>query len=383
MRRFSLLLFYLLLLATVTNPASAQTAWKPFEHYDFAHQTLTRQQLKPLTLLDLKYMRGLVFGRHGRRFDEAAIQDFLRTRSWYKPNTNYKVTDLNDTERANMDLIKESEWKRHKHAEPGDMRFYQTHVLTAKELGPHSALEWQIMAGEVEAWHGRLFRDQPWLQEYFAERYWYHPRPDYSPRLLTAAERANLATIQKHEKSQRRLALAPGDMGLFQESPISAPMLHGLNLYELRLLRNEIFARHGTKFRTGWLQAYFDEQPWYQPRLPLGNRVALSPVEKQNAALILQAEADLHQQLSSKPVTPAMLQGLSADDARKLRNEIYARHGKIFHDAWLQDYFHSQSWYQPNPSFREALLTPVERANAAQIQKYEERGRSKLMTSAA
>ena len=53
-------------------------------------------------------------------------------------------------------------------------------------------------------------------------------------------------------------------MGLFQESPISAPMLRGLNLYELRLLRNEIFARHGARFRTAWLQEYFDGQPWYQ-----------------------------------------------------------------------------------------------------------------------
>ncbi len=59
-------------------------------------------------------------------------------------------------------------------------------------------------------------------------------------------------------------------MGLFQESPISAPMLHGLNLYELRLLRNEIYARHGARFRTGWLQDYFNDQPWYQPRLASG-----------------------------------------------------------------------------------------------------------------
>ena len=382
MRRFSLFLFWLLT-ATEATSTHAQTAWKPFEHFDFAHKTLTRPQLKPLTLLDLKYLRGLVFGRHGRRFDEAAIQDFLRTRPWYKPNANYKVTDLNATERANMDAIKEAEWKRHAHAEPGDMRFYQTHVLTKKELGPHSALEWQIMAGEIEAWHGRPFRDQPWLQEYFAERYWYHPNMGYSPRLLTSAERANLATIQKLQKSQRRLALAPGDMGLFAESPIAAPMLRGLNLYELRLLRNEIYARHGARFRTTWLQVYFYDQPWYEPRLPLGNRVALSPVEQKNAALILEAEATLHGQLSSKLVSAALLRGLTADDARKLRNEIYARHGKVFGDPWLQGYFRSQSWYKPNPKFREAALSPIERANAAQIKRYEEHARSQLMTTAA
>ena len=383
MRRILISPLLLLVVCFLSGPASAQTAWKPYEHFDFAHKTLTRPQLKPLTLLDLKYMRGLVFGRHGRRFDEAAIQDFLRTLPWYKPNPNYRVSDLNADERANMDLIKEAEWKRHAHAEPGDMRFYQTRVLTPKQLGTHSALEWQIMAGEVEAWHGKRFDDQPWLQAYYAERYWYHPRADYSPRLLTQAERTNLATIQKAEKSQRRLALAPGDMGLFQESAISAGMLHGLSLYELRLLRNEIFARHGARFRTGWLQEYFDGQPWYQARLALGNAVALSPVEKRNADLIRQAEDGLHQQLSAKPISLTLLQGLSADDARKLRNEVYARHGMVFHDPWLRGYFQSQSWYKPDPHYREASLTPVERANVARIQTYEERGRSKLMTSAA
>ena len=365
MKRFSASLLLLTALLCC-KPAPAQTSWKPFERFDFAHKTLTRPQLKPLTLLDLKYMRGLVFGRHGRRFDEAAIQDFLRTRPWYKPNPNYKVTDLNADERANMDLIKEAEWKRHTHAEPGDMRFYQTRALTAKELGTHSALEWQIMAGEVEAWHGKRFDGQPWLQAYYSEPVLVSSPCRLQPAPAHTAERTNLATIQKAERTQRRLALAPGDMGLFQESPISSGMLHGLNLYELRLLRNEIFARHGARFRTGWLQEYFDGQSWYQPKLALGNAVALSPVEKRNADLLRQAEDGLHQQLSSRPVAPALLQGLSADDARKLRNEVYARHGMVFRDPWLRGYFQSQPWYRPDPHFRESSLTPVERANVAQ-----------------
>ena len=376
---------WLLALAAVllAGPATAQTAWKPLEHFDFAHRTLTRTQLRPMSVLDLKYLRGLVFGRHGRRFDEAVIQDFLHSRPWYRPNPAYLVAGLNPTERANMDLIKEAEWKRHSHVEPGDLRFYQHQRLTSQKLGTHSALEWQIMGAEIEAWHGRRFPDQPWLQDYFAERYWYRPRAAYRLGELAPAERANLQTIQKAQRSGRRLALAPGNMALFAESPISAPMLHGLSLYELRLLRNEIFARHGVRFRTDWLQAYFDGQPWYQPRLALGNPVVLSAVEKKNAALISQAESGLHQQLSEKPLPPALLQGLSADDARKLRNEIYARRGKTFQDPWLRGYFESQPWYKPDPKFREARLTPTERANAAAIRAYEERGRTKLKQTAA
>ena len=379
-RRWLPVLGVLLMCLMPARPAAAQDGWKPFENFDFKHRVLTQAQLAPLSLLDLKDMRGLVFGRHGRVFGEAVIQDFLKTRPWYHPDPAYRVTVLNPAERRNMDAIKTAEWKKHRVVEPGDLRFYQNRVLTARELGTHSALEWQIMAAEIEAWRGKRFGGQPWLQGYFAERYWYHPDPAYSPRVLSVAERRNLATIRAAQKRQRHLALAPGDMGLFTDSPMAAPMLHGLSLYELRLLRNEVYARHGYRFQTAWLQTHFAGQSWYQPRL---GPVALSPVEKRNVALIVAAETARHNDLSQKPVLPALLTGLSADDARRLRNEIYARHGKVFHDPWLQSYFRSQTWYHPDPHYSDHSLSHIERANAAAILAYENRGKQQLQTIAA
>ena len=35
---------------------------------------------------------------------------------------------------------------------------------------------------------------------------------------------------------------------------------------ELRIMRNEIYARHGRKFYDRDLSAYFHDQPWYDPR---------------------------------------------------------------------------------------------------------------------
>ena len=43
--------------------------------------------------------------------------------------------------------------------------------------------------------------------------------------------------------------------------------------------------------------------------------------------------------LSSKPVTRSLLEGLFIEDAGKMRQEIYARHGKVFKEPWLQTYF--------------------------------------------
>ena len=41
--------------------------------------------------------------------------------------------------------------------------------------------------------------------------------------------------------------------------------LERMNIKELRILRNEIFARYGRQFKTEWLQNYFNEQGWYKP----------------------------------------------------------------------------------------------------------------------
>lgn len=47
---------------------------------------------------------------------------------------------------------------------------------------------------------------------------------------------------------------------------LQAADLIGLSRWELDILRNEIYARHGRRFNRTELQAYFDQQPWYRPR---------------------------------------------------------------------------------------------------------------------
>lgn len=50
------------------------------------------------------------------------------------------------------------------------------------------------------------------------------------------------------------------------------------------------------------------------------------------------------------------------DDIRLARNEIYARHGRLFKDQELQDYFNSMPWYEgniPADSFDEAVFNDV------------------------
>ncbi|PQM27041.1 hypothetical protein CVO77_18955 [Sphingopyxis lindanitolerans] len=69
---------------------------------------------------------------------------------------------------------------------------------------------------------------------------------------------------------------------------LNAADVAGLSRQQARLARNEIFARHGLRFKDPSLQAYFGQFSWYQPT---SDSVELSAVEKANVALLQSAEA--------------------------------------------------------------------------------------------
>lgn len=342
-----------------------------YDAYDFSREMLKRDVIEGYSVGDLKYLRGILFGRHGRLFKDPEIDTYLKCRPWFKPNPNFSNSLLNQTERANLDLIREMEAKKHDFIEPGDMRWYRDRLITEKMLGWHTGAEWRVLRAEVEAIYGKRFTEEPWLQKYFEERYWYAPDDKYDPSRLSEIERRNIETIAAAQKKQRNVGVSPGDMQIFQETPLTEELLRGLSLSELRLLRNEIYARRGRKFGAEWLQRYFEAQDWYEAS-KTGRESGLTEIEKKNAATIQRYENRLREELGTKPVTDELLEGLFQEDARRLRNEIYARHGKVFKDKELQRYFSSFDWYKPDPNFNEQSLNKIEKENVTQIFNYEQ-----------
>lgn len=77
---------------------------------------------------------------------------------------------------------------------------------------------------------------------------------------------------------------------------------------------------------------------------------------------------------STRFLTKEDLQGLSAEECRLARNEIYARNGRKFDDEGLQSYFNACSWYhgtiEPN-DFQETMLSEIESTNKNLIVEYE------------
>ncbi|MCX6810739.1 MAG: YARHG domain-containing protein [Candidatus Berkelbacteria bacterium] len=62
---------------------------------------------------------------------------------------------------------------------------------------------------------------------------------------------------------------------------LSSSEILGLTPWQLRIARNEIYARHGLRFQTAAMSQYFGSKCWYHPRY---NSVdgELSPLEKRN-----------------------------------------------------------------------------------------------------
>jgi hypothetical protein len=69
--------------------------------------------------------------------------------------------------------------------------------------------------------------------------------------------------------------------------PLSEADLSGLGPSELRIARNEIYARRGRTFLDPRLRQHFSRYSWYAPR---AQEVALSPVEQANVRLIEETE---------------------------------------------------------------------------------------------
>lgn len=210
--------------------------------------------------------------------------------------------------------------------------------------------------------------------------------------------------------------------GLYYARALTEADLDGRTLRDLALMRNTIYARAGHSFRKAWLREHFTAMPWYQAR-PEDDESKITATDRANAKLIAAREAAfphdametrqaalaaqasrtpaedvelrlLAEQLgksvgvagdSAPPRSPledpsqldrlltlGELSDLSRRDLRILRNTVYARHGREFKSAVLQQWFSDKEWYRPNPDFDESQLSSIDKKNVRLIRSVED-----------
>jgi hypothetical protein len=352
-----------------------------FDKVNFAKTRLTKARIASLdpagVVDDFALLRGVVFGKRGRVFKERSIQDYLDKQAWYKRNASFSNTVLSAMERTNLDLIRLTEAEKHDFVEPGDMRIWEGKLITEEKLRSYSPAELTILIAEIEAIHGKTFADEPWLQKYFEERYWYKPNPAYSPTVLGATDKKNIETLMAEKGKGRNTEISIGDMDNFQNVALTEDKLKGLTMMELRIIRNEFWARRGLKFGLPGIRQYFDWRDWYKP-LRDQRKVKLNDIETANVNLILAQEAKIREKLTTEELPDNFAEQMFTEDLRILRNELYARHGRVFKDPVLQKYFAAQAWYKPDLEFKDEMLSTIEFKNLAKLKSAEEMAISKF-----
>src|SRR6202158_50398 len=151
--------------------------------------------------------------------------------------------------------------------------------------------------------------------------------------------------------------------------------LRRLSKEELRIARNEIFARRGRYFSSPELTERFSKFPWYahntwNPQLNDVERANVAKIEKMEPPDGPQSDFVIPDS-DSRILTPSDLRKLSKDELRIARNEIFARRGRYFEAPDLKSRFGRFSWYSPNTW--NPQLNSIEQANIALMDRFEKR----------
>lgn len=140
-----------------------------------------------------------------------------------------------------------------------------------------------VAKNEIYARHGRMFENED-LYLHFLSKMWYVPRftpEEFDESWLNVYEKANLKLLIKLTDGTEIKTITDAKL---PSSANTTPVANNQYLFqtdtqyytaadfadctkeELRLAKNEIYARHGYVFEDKELKAYFLKQMWYVPR---------------------------------------------------------------------------------------------------------------------
>ncbi len=154
--------------------------------------------------------------------------------------------------------------------------------------------------------------------------------------------------------------------------------------------RNEIYARHGYKFKSSKYKKYFANKTWYKPgSFSTGE---LNSIEWYNMELIKSMEVEygllngsssssgsnsgatsnsyIFPNSSKKKLTDSQLKKMTKKRLGIARNEILARHGYVFKSSYYKKYFKNQKWYKAG-GYSSGKLNDIEWYNIKLIKKWE------------
>lgn len=100
-------------------------------------------------------------------------------------------------------------------------------------------------------------------------------------------DKTKLNAVASNNKAKNNIKL-DSEYAWLATKKVSEKDLQGKTAFDLDIMRNTIYARHGRRFRSRAVQTYFDKQPWYNPKYPFKEfpDSLLSSIEQENLAKI-------------------------------------------------------------------------------------------------
>lgn len=173
-----------------------------------------------------------------------------------------------------------------------------------------------------------------------------------------------LRTVEKNEDRG-----TPGRFPFASKRYLTYADIVKLSKDEIAIMRNEIFARYGYSFSKPKFKLYFSKQQWYTNRAA---KPILNTIEKYNVAFLKAYETNGFSppgnfpQTALRKLTQSELKNLTTKDLGLMRNEIFARYGRVFKRSEYKNYFNGQRWYKKIPkrtNFEFLNLSEIEARN--------------------
>jgi len=178
--------------------------------FEMVH-TLPVQKLERYTIIQLNYLRNSLFARAGLDFREShpELFRFFSHLGWYHPDTNSSTSAyrrLTPLQKENVQKLLAEEKRRGGGLVLKDFRRVHTKLLNDEDLEQYDKHQLSLLRNSLFARYGVSFKDETY-RRIFSAMPWYRPvdisSAEVFDELMSEQEKANVARIQKMEKSKR------------------------------------------------------------------------------------------------------------------------------------------------------------------------------------
>ena len=238
---------------------------------DSSRDIITYDDLADLSDGEINFARNEIYARHGLKFKRADLNEYFRSQAWYEPSVSSQDDiDLSSVEIANVNtmLAYENGEPDPRYEDTGDVEdeFPEEEVPaedeTSEDVEDEFPEDGEVLDGEPA--------DEEDPEDEFADE---DPIP------------------YEEQDEDDRFVLMQSDT-----KKIRTSTLEKLTAEELRIARNEIYARHGYIFQSDDLSEYFSTQIWYEGTVKDQDSIKLSDVELYNIKKIEELEKKLAEQ---------------------------------------------------------------------------------------